>query len=501
MIKMARLERIRWHLHVEEQSQRQVAKTLGISRNTVAKYADTTEPPQYQRQQPRPSPVLTPEFQTEIERLLTENKTLPKKQRWVSGMIFGALQRQGYKGSESSVRRHVAKVRKDNRKPSAYIPLGFEPGEAVEFDWGEAEVIMAGQLKKVQILCCRLRWSHMPFVAAYPNQRQEAMLDGLRKGFEQLGGVPKHLTSDNLKQAVQEILEGKNRKEQEGYLSFRTHYLVDSNFCNPASGNEKGSVENLVGFAQRQIVGPRPEVGTWEELNTHLWARCLDYAQRKFRGETLSVQERWEQEQRVLRPLPHRPYDCGKTIPVTSNKLSCVLFDTCRYSVPASYAEQTLLLRAYWDHIEVYSGLQKIAQHLRSYVREQDIFELDHYLELLLKRPGALSHARPFQAAALPPVFHQFRAMMKQQDPRHGDREFIRILLLHREFSTAQVHLALETASRQRTFRLEAVHQLLGYESPPPEERRPALPMISVHQPSPAQYDHLLRTEKAGVKH
>lgn len=135
-----------------------------------------------------------------------------------------------------------------------------------------------------------------------------------------------------------------------------------------------------------------------------MWARCLDYAQRKFRGETLSVQERWEQEQRVLRPLPDRPYDCGKAIPVTSNKLSCIQFETCRYSVPVRYAEHTLLLRAYWDHIAVYCGVQKIAQHLRSYVRDQEVLELDHYLDLLLKRPGALSHARPFQAASLPPV-------------------------------------------------------------------------------------------------
>lgn len=503
-IEMAQLERIRLQLHVKELSQRATAKVLGISRTTVAKYANRTEAPRYQRTQPRPKPVLTPEIRAEIERLLAQNETLPRKQRWVSGTIFAELQRQGYQGSEPSVRRHMALVRKVKRKPAAYVPLAYNPGETAEFDWGEVEIVMAGRLIKAQIGCYRLRWSHMPFVLGYPHQRQEAMFDCLRRAFECTGGVPGRLTTDNLTQAVQQILEGKERKEQEAYLSFRTHYLFDSNFCNPSSGNEKGSVENLVGFAQRQIVGPRPEFDTWEQFDQYLWEGCLDYAKRKFRGETQTVQERWQQEQRVLRTLPNRPFDCAKTVPVTSNSLSCVQFDTCRYSVPVRYVGQTLLLRAYWDHLEIFAGLQKIAQHPRCFARDQDVLDLDHYLELLLKKPGALSQARPFQAAALAPIYHQFRAVLNQQDPRHGDREFVQILLLHREFPAAQVQVMLEQASSQGTFRLEAVRQLLGCHHPErvePSSQRPELPTITVQQPSLRLYDSLLRGTEGGAAH
>lgn len=500
---MAQLERIRWHLHVKERSQRETAKLLGLSRNTVAKYANSTDPPRYKRTKPYPSPVLTPEVQTEIERLLAQNDTLPKKQRWVSRTIFETLRQQGYQGSEVSVRRHMAHIRRIRRKPAAFVPLAFDPGEVAEIDFGEAEVVMEGRLVKAQILCFRLRWSHMPFVAAYPHQRQEAMFDGLRRAFEFLGGVPLRLTSDNLKQAVREILEGKERREQEAYLSFRTHYLVDSNFCNPGAGHEKGSVENLVGLAQRQIVGPRPEFVTWEELNRYLWERCLDYAKRRFRGETQSVQERWQQEQRVLRALPERPFDCGRVVPVTSNNLSCVTFETCRYSVPVRYAGQPLLLRAYWDHLEVFAGVQRIAHHPRCFAREQEVLDLDHYLELLVQKPGALTHARPFRAATLAPIYHQFRAMLNHQDIRRGDREFIQILLLHREFAAVTVQSALEQAARQGTFRLEAVRQLLGGQpaGSTPGTATTVLPAITVQQPSPGLYNRLLARAKGGVLH
>lgn len=371
MIEIAQVDRIRWLLHREGKSQRQVARELGISRHTVAKYANLTEVPKYQRKELRKPSVLTPEFRAEIDRLLAENETLPRKQRWIGQTIFAAIQELGYQGSQPTVRRYIAQIRKDKRKRSAFVPLAFSPGEVAEFDWGGAEVVMAGEPTDAQILCYRLRYSHMPLVVAYPNQRQEAMLDGLRRAFEVLGGVPLRLTSDNLKQAVHKILEGKNRKEQDAYLSFRTHYLFESNFCNPGMGNEKGSVENLVGFAQRNIIGPRLEADSWEELNAILWERCLKYAERTFRGESETVLERWRQEQRALRQLPQRPFECCKTLPVTSNGTASVLFDTCRYSVPVRYAHEKLVLRAYWDRIEIYHGLQRIASHPRCCCRSR----------------------------------------------------------------------------------------------------------------------------------
>lgn len=497
---MAQVERIRWLLHMEGKSQRQVAKALGISRHTVAKYANRTDVPRYQRQKPVEPLVLTPEFQVEIERRLAENETLPRKQRWTGQTIYEDLVSMGYQGSEPSVRRHLAKVRKDKRKPAAFIPLAHDPGESIEVDWGEAMVILDGVEVKAQILCVRLRWSGMAVVIAYPNQRQEAMFDGLRRALELLGGVPVRMTSDNLKQAVKRILEGRNREEQDAYLGFRTHYLIDSNFCNPASGHEKGSVESLVGLAQRYIVGPRREAKDWDGLNAILWQRCLAYAKRTPQGEVHTILERWEQEKRLLRPLPARPFDCCKVALVTSSKTGCVTFDTNRYSVPTRYANQELQVRAYWERVDVYAGQEKIATHSRSYGRYQEIFDLDHYLEALLEKPRALDQAKPFRAAELPPVYHRFRAELHARK-RH-DREFVEVLLLHRTYPVSQVSKALEHVLTQKVVCYAAVQQWLesqaGTRSQASLAAAGELTSIRVQQPSLGLYDRLL---KGGILH
>ncbi|OTA40221.1 MAG: hypothetical protein A6D92_21180, partial [Symbiobacterium thermophilum] len=219
-------------------------------------------------------------------------------------------------------------------------------------------------------------------------------------------------------------------------------------------------MENLVGLAQRYIVGPHREAKTWDELNAILWQRCLEYARRVPQGSTQSILERWEHEKKFLRPLPARPFDCCKVALVTSNKVSCVTFETCRYSVPVHYANRSLQVRAYWDRIDIYAGQEKIASHPRCYERNREILDLDHYLELLHEKPGALEQAKPFRMAQLPAVYHQFRAEMQAQG--RSDREFIEVLMLHRTYSVAQVSAALEQALAKRTACYTAVEQLLG---------------------------------------
>lgn len=499
MIQMAHVEGIRKLLYVEGKSQRQVAKELGISRHTVAKYANQTDIPKYNRQEPYTAPVMTEQYREQVGRLLAENETLPRKQRWIGHTIFLELQKDGYTGSEPTVRRYIAQHRKEKRKGTAFVPLDYEPGEVAEVDFGQAQARLGGETVTIQILCFRLRWSHMPFAVAYPNQRQEAMFDGLQRAMTTLGGCPLRLTSDNMRQMVQKILEGKNRLEQDAYRQFRTHFLIDSNFCNPASGNEKGSVENLVGFAQRNIVGPRLEAQSWSELNEKLWANCLTYAGRRMRGETLTVKERWRQERAMLRPLPSRPFDCCRVQPVTSNGTALVSFESNRYSVPVQYARRTLLLKAYWDCIRIYAGPDQVAVHPRSYEREQEVLDLDHYLDLLMQKPGALDQARPFRQASLPAVYHHLRAAMRE----HGrsDREFIRILLLHREFAAAEVEAAVTEALRAGASQFEAVRQYLVRpvrDSASPTSYRPELTAIHVKQPALRRYDALL---KGGVVH
>lgn len=493
MVEMADIERIRWLAHVKGWSLRRIAKELNLNRRTVTKWLNRTDVPTYNRIEPVIAPRLG-EYHEQIQQWLREDVQRPPKQRHTARRIFERLRdERGYGGSESSVRRYVAKVK---QKPTAaFVPLEFDPAEA-QADFGEASVVIGGVHQVVQFFCLRLCFSGMPFVIAFPHQRQEAFFEGLRRGFEALGGVPERVIFDNLRQAVRKVLEGKSRVEQDAFIRLRTHYLFESTFCTPTQGNEKGSVEALVGFARRNFFTPLPEVATVEELNEMLWARCQDYGRRTRRGQTLSVTELWEQERlSSLRRLPAVPFDCSRCIEVNANRLSCVAFETNHYSVPVQYAgTRRLVLRAYVNRVEVYAGLSCIAYHRRSYGREQDFLELDHYLELLLRKPGALRNAKPLRAANLARIYHQYWGELRLHHNR-GDREFVRILMLHREFGPEQVERALTEAARLRAFHYEAVRQILLGQSPHAAPLDPAkysqLPEVTVHKPVLSRYNQL----------
>lgn len=492
MVEMADIERIRWLAFREGWSHRRIAKELGLNRRTVARYLNQTSAPAYHRTESA-TPALVG-FRQQIEQWLREDEQRPPKQRHTARRVFQRLRDEyGYTGSEPTVRRYVTKLK--HRPAEAFVPLAFDPAEA-QADFGEAEAVIAGVRQVVQFFCLRLCYSGMPFVIAFPHQRQEAFFEGLRRAFEALGGAPVRVIFDNLRQAVRKILEGKNRVEQDAFRSLRTHYLFESTFCNPASGNEKGAVESLVGFAKRNFFTPLPDVASFEELNASLWAGCQEYARRTRRSQVLCVSELWEQERTTaLRPLPPVPFDCSRSVEVDASRLSCVPFETNHYSVPVQYAgTRQLLLRAYVDRVEVYAGLACIARHRRSYERERDLLELDHYLELLLRKPGALRNAKPLRAANLPAIYHQFWGELTLHQPR-GDREFVRTLMLHREFGPEQVEAALTEASRLRAFHYEAVRQiLLGQAAPAaPLDRGKysRLPNVTVDRPAVSRYNRL----------
>lgn len=493
MVKMADIERIRWLALREGWSVRRIAKELKLNRRTVAKWLARPEVPVYQREEERPKPAVG-EYEHYIQQWLREDEQRPPKQRHTARRIYQRLcEEYDYQGSESTIRRHVAKLK---AKPAeAYVPLEFDPAEA-QADFGEAAVIMAGVQVVVQCFCLRLCHSGMPFVMAFPHQRQEAFFEGIRRSFEALGGVPVRVIFDNLRQAVQKILEGKKRVEQNAFSCLRTHYVFESSFCNPASGNEKGSVENLVGFIKRNFFTPLPEVASYEELNQLLWQRCQEYAKRTRRGQSQTVAELWAQERATaLRNLPPVPFDCSRSVKVGATRTSLVPFETNHYSVPVRFAGvKNLTLRAYVDRIEVYAELTCIARHRRSYERERDVLELDHYLDLLARKPGALRNAKPLRAASLPPIYHQYWGELVLHHPK-GDREFVRILMLHREFPPVEVEAALTEASRLRAFHHEAVRQILLKHAPPAapldRDKYSRLPDVAVDRPALSRYNQL----------
>ena len=249
-------------------SQREAAKQLGISRNTVKKYWEGDIVPWEHKPYTREASVMTPEVVQFVKECLDEDDAVGiKKQRHTARRIYHRLiDEYHFTGSESSVRNLVHDMRAARKISQVFIPLRFMPGDAAQIDWGEATVIMNGEKEKVNLFCARLCHSCAPFVIAYKRQNLESFLDAIIHTFQYYGGVPKRLIFDNARVAVKSGF-GAQAAAQDDYSQLAAHYGFDPVFCNPASGNEKGLVENLVGYIRRNVCVPLPKVKNLDELN------------------------------------------------------------------------------------------------------------------------------------------------------------------------------------------------------------------------------------------
>jgi transposase len=471
MISVKNREHIRRAYFIEHKSIRAIAKELGHSRKTVRKAIESAEPGQYTLGEKRDAPVLGP-YKDHIDHLLAENASLPRKQRYTTHKIFEQVQAAGYAGSESGVRTYIAQKRAEKRRPQVFIPLEFDPGMDAQVDWGEAFVDLAGKRMKVQLFIMRLNYSRRAFVMAFPAERQEAFFFGHVQAFHHFGGVPHRIAYDNLAAAVQQILQGHTRREQERFVIFRSHYLFDSHFCTPGEGHEKGGVEHEVGFARRNFLVPIPEVASFDELNTHLLAACLKDDLRQVDRQEVAIGRAWEMEKPYLLPLPEFDFDCCTIKPVSLIPYSLVEFETNRYSIPADQVSPKLVLKAYPFRVKILHATQTLAEHPRCYGHKQDIFDPLHYLPLLEQRPGAFEHAKPIRRwrKQWPPVYEQLLARLKaEHDSGRAIREFVQILKLRQDHPAERVEQAITQALDFGCSHADAV-KLCLYQLTPPAE-------------------------------
>ena len=431
MLEMVDIEYIRKKHFIEGWSIRKISRNLVVARQTVRKALESSEIPKYILSKAKPSPVLD-SYKEIILEWLKQDETAPKKQRHTARRIYHRLvDEYNFTGSESSIRRFV-RLAKDQQK-ELHVPLSADWGEQAQVDWGRAKVYLNGKEREVSLFCLRLKASLVPFVWASPTEKLEAFLEGHKRAFEWLGGIPENLVYDNPKTAVTKILKGPHREEHVVFSSLRAHYLYDSEFCNPAKGNEKGTVENLVKYVRLNAMVPVPHVDSLEELNENLLNWCEKQRQ-------LRIKE-WEQEKQALRPLPTVPFKCAKTKIVSSSNLLLFEFDRNHYSVPAKYAMKPLRIEAYVDRIEVFNSANLVAVHERCYSQREKIMELEHYLPILKIKPRAVKNA--LVVRKLPKVYQTLRTLLCNKNSE-GYKEFAKILLLNQEFSFEEVLLAVE---------------------------------------------------------
>jgi transposase len=491
---------IRYAVLVEGKSQRQLAKETGYSRNTIRKMLVDSDLPKYQLNQERKQPVLGP-YKALLERWVEEDAQKAKKKRRTASRMYQLLKEEhGYQGAEPTVRAYVGKLRRQAKK-KVYVPLAYEPGETGQIDFGEAEVTIAGKEVTAHLFLMWLGYSSATFVQAYPAETQEVFFAGHVAAFDFFGAVPQEIWYDNLTIAVQKILKGSRREEQDRFISFRTHYLFQAQFCNPASGWEKGGVEGRVGYVRRNWLIGAGEFESWEVLNSYLRERCRQDQSRQLRGRSQTIGERLQEEQRSMRPLPERPYPCCKTIPVKANSYSLVNFATNRYSVPVEVAHEALTLRAYVDRIEISCGTEVVAVHARCWERHQDLLTPQHYLSLLARKPRAFAHARVIREwqQAWPLIFDVYFDLLKARyATSEATRHFVEVLKLGERYSEAQLATALEEAVARHCLQVADIRELLRRLSegetplPAPLTEHPHLAKLQVNPPDLNRFNQLL---------
>lgn len=377
------------------ESKRAIARRMGISRNTVEKYCAGENVPWTRKPYtPRCSPVINEQVLAFIKSCLEEDETenLPKQTHTAKKIYDRLVEERGFKGGESTVRRTVRML--NNKPEQAFIPLEFSPGEAMQIDWGEATIYLKGVKHIIQLFCARLCFSCTPIVFCFERQNQESFLEGLQKAIEYFEGVPKRVIFDNAKVAVKEGF-GAHAVSQDRYKAFAAHYAFENVYCNPASGNEKGLVEGLVGWSRRNILVPLPHVDSLDELNHLLMKRCHNYLLHTIRGKDAAVGELLAIDRKSLAKLPLYTYDTAKSRVTMVDRYSTVRFDTNNYSVRVEYCGKKVSVKGYGSMVKVYYGGNEIAVHDRSYAKKSYVFKLQHYLPLLAKKPRSILNARP----------------------------------------------------------------------------------------------------------
>src|ERR1700678_1862365 len=428
MLVVETVARIRREHFVKGKTIREIARDLGVSRNTVRKVLRSGETSFEYELDCEPRPKLG-RWTEELDGLLVGNAVKPAREQLTLIRIFEELRGRGYAGGYDAVRRYARRWAKQHGQATAaaYVPLSFAPGEAYQFDWSHEVVLLSGVTVIVKAAHVRLCHSRMLFVRAYPRETQEMVFDAHDRAFALFKGACQRGIYDNMKTAVETIFVGKGRLYNRRFLQMCSHYLVAPVACTPASGWEKGQVENQVGLVRERFFTPRLRFKTYDEMNAWLMDRCIAYAKAHPHPER-SEQTVWEVfEEGRPKLVPYRGrFDGFHAQQASISKTCLVRFDNNKYSVSASAVGRPVEVHAYAERVVLRQDGRIVGEHPRKYGRGEIAYDPWHYVPVLARKPGALRNGAPFKDWVLPAALERVRRRLAGTDD--GDRQMVAIL-------------------------------------------------------------------------
>ncbi len=499
MISMEMMGKIRRMYFRDQLSLHEIAKRTGLSRNTIRKWIRAPEATQPVYQRRAVFNKLNP-FHATLERALKADALRPKSQRRTAKALLTQIRADGYEGGYSQLTAFIRAWRGQQGKSlRAFVPLSFELGEAFQFDWSEEGLLIGGIYRRMQVAHLKLCASRAFWLVAYPSQGHEMLFDAHTRAFAALGGVPRRGIYDNMKTAVDKVNKGKGRTVNARFAVMCAHYLFDPDFCNVASGWEKGIVEKNVQDSRRRIwlEAQDERFSSFEALNAWLSQRCRalwhELVHPQYPG--LSVAEVLELEQAEMMPMP-APFDGYVEKPVRVSSTALVSLGRNRYSVPCEFAGRWVSSRLYPTRIDLVADDAVIASHARLLDRDQVSYDWQHYLPRIERKPGALRNGAPF--ADLPRPLRQLRHGLA----RHigGDRIMAQVLaavpVAGLEAVLVAVELVLESGALSAEHILNVVARLTAAPLPVTVENH--LPLKDAPLANPARYDRLRVAKERG---
>lgn len=436
-------------MHQEHLRVSQIAGTLGLDERTVLFWIEEGT---YRQRKGTKRPSRLDPYKPQIIRWL---ESYP----YSSTQLFQKLRQEGYAGGITVLKDYVQKIRP--RRVKAFLTLSFEPGECAQVDWGQYGTVRVGSTQRrlsffVMVLC----YSRMMYLEFTVSESMEHFLCCHQNAFHFFGGIPGAIMVDNLKCAVIRRLVGMDPVFNARYLDFANHYGFKIRACGVGKGNEKGRVENGVGYVKKNFLAglELPDFSVVNPAAEH-WLEQI--ANVRLHGATHKQPlELFQTEKAALGPLPAMPYDIALPRPTRANNRFRIAMEANRYSVPAEYASQSLTLKAYPDRLCVYDNQKLIAQHPRSYDRHQDFEDPDHPKALLAQRRKARQQRLIMRFLTLSPKAEEYYQQLskRRMNPRHHVRQ---IVALSEIYGTDKVARAMEDAFTFQAFSCEYVANIL----------------------------------------
>jgi transposase len=477
----------------KEISKRQACLEYGIGWRTLEKVLAHEEPPGYQQRQPRRKPKLE-RFLPIIHGILEADKQAPKKQRHTAKRIFDRLvEEHGYDGGETIV-KDAARTWKQGQA-EVFVPLAHPPGEA-QVDYGYLTVVLRGEETKVAFFVMTLPYSDAIFCQVFPTECTETFQEGHKRAFAFFGGVPRRISYDNSKIAVARIVGSRAREVTAEFQRLESHFLFEHHFCLVRRPNEKGHVENLLGFARRNFLVPVPKVDSLETLNAELVERLEKDLGRKLRGKSASKEELLAEERKSFLAIPDHPFEARRIETAKASSLSLVRFHGNDYSVPTAYAHHQVTIVGGIEEVRLVVGNRLIARHSRHWGKTHTEFDPVHYLALLERKPGAFDYARPLEKWDLPGCFSLLRRRQEAELGKLATRQYIKVLRLLERASVSELAEAVRYALSIGAVSADAVELILhGQREKPIDlfclEGRPHLKAVSIPLPDLSAYRSL----------